>query len=803
MRIKRVECDQFAGITGKEIEFDNGLNILLGENESGKSTMVDLIFQLLFKDVKLDKRSETDFIDRYFPQKVSGNQGDTIDGTIIFETSNGKYKLKKEWKKGSGTDSGNCKLIDPKGNVISSYEKVREILADELKHRAGVYSEIVFASQKRDQTAIESIMKALGKKDSALQSTRTDLTSTLNRAVMETGGVSLDKIEKGIKDNIAALISRWDVSADAPEGGPGKASYKFKWSNNVGIIAKAYYEADEVRDKQKEAENAERDVENERASIRDLQAKRKETEDERTIFQKYRGILGQISLLKDAISKLDNAIKEKDAVLSKWPVSIRDIARAKELQEKLKHARNHELYLRAEQANREYLQKLNELGGMTEVDPADLRSLRESLHGKRTEESKLAGMNLAARIKQLGSAEISVTSAVTGQPIDIGNGDILITEAVNISIPGIMEMQLMPQGVDVENVQQALKTFDAQINAIYEKYGVDSPEKLQNLSDTYTDVKQEVQRLKLILDKALGENSWEAVKAANDLVPAGIESENEINRQITELCGRKSVDAFIGGLETTINDYTGKYESVEKLKASIEEQRNEKEKKQSMLDSMDEIPEKFRGIDDPEKYDEAFRKNISSYDEEIKKHNDILTDAVRKLGEKSSEEYAEELLEKEAVLDARKKEYEHWKSIYTAFCGLKEHIDDDPVKDIEAKFREYLKIITAGTLQLEQMDEQMSVKLASGDNALTYDILSDGTKDTVSLAFRLAMLEHIFPGGDGLAVFDDPFADMDAKRVEQSCRLIGKFAENNQVIFVTCDDKYLSLMNGNVISLAK
>ena len=108
-------------------------------------------------------------------------------------------------------------------------------------------------------------------------------------------------------------------------------------------------------------------------------------------------------------------------------------------------------------------------------------------------------------------------------------------------------------------------------------------------------------------------------------------------------------------------------------------------------------------------------------------------------------------------------------------------------------------MISDGSLKLHSMDEKMSVQLASGPYSMTYDILSDGTKDTISLAFRLAMLEHLYPEGNGLAVFDDPFTDMDAKRVEQSCRLIQKYAENNQVIFVTCDRKYQDYMSGKVI----
>ena len=86
---------------------------------------------------------------------------------------------------------------------------------------------------------------------------------------------------------------------------------------------------------------------------------------------------------------------------------------------------------------------------------------------------------------------------------------------------------------------------------------------------------------------------------------------------------------------------------------------------------------------------------------------------------------------------------------------------------------------------------------------LTADILSDGTKDTVALAFRLAVLKHLFPNGGCTTVFDDPFTDMDPTRTEQACQMIQDFAQNNQVIFVSCDDKYKKYLKGNVISIVR
>ena len=106
MKLKEVQCDQFAGLNRNDpastIKFGDGLNLIVGDNEQGKSTMVDLIYYLLFKDVKLDTRSDKEFIARYFPQKTTGRAGDVIDGALVFEDEEGECCIRKEWEKKGG-----------------------------------------------------------------------------------------------------------------------------------------------------------------------------------------------------------------------------------------------------------------------------------------------------------------------------------------------------------------------------------------------------------------------------------------------------------------------------------------------------------------------------------------------------------------------------------------------------------------------------------------------------------------------------------------------------------------------------
>lgn len=796
MRIKSVECEQFAGLNDKKVEFENGLNIIVGANESGKSTVVDLIFQLLFKDAKIDGRSDSDFVERYFPKKIGGTQADFIDGVIVFETPNGTYKLKKEWEKGEGI----CKLTLPEKTSIKGVKEIKKQLNEVLKHRAGVYDEIVFASQKRNQTAVESIMRTLGKKKDDLLSTREDLASTLTQAALETGGVSIERLEKRIDKNMEDLIGRWNWNVNAPEKSPKYDSYKTPWKNGVGDICKAYYEMDEVRSMQKYAEETERDVDEEKTIIQELKSEKKIAEDTRATFQKFRVSINNRKYLNGEISRLERDIKQMENADANWHKYQNELNQANRLKEEREQAQIHGLYVRVKDERKLYLEKEKELEKLQKVNKEDLDNLKELSTNKEKEEIKLSGMNIVAKIKKTGSKEIKVTSVSSGKELDLCEGDIQITEAVNITIPDILDMQLMPQGVDVDKVKENIENYNREIKKIYDKYKVRSYDELEKSYSNYNTLYLELRQKSKDVDSILGDITWEELEKRNKEIPTNIKTEDKIKEQIEELCGKELIDSFIGSKNTILQGYKDEYKSVDDLKESLKRFEEEKRKKVEQLNSLDEIPVEFQEIDDPEEYDKKLNKRIEEVDQDIEEHRIKLNESERKLGDKSAEEYAEELVEKEELLELKKTEYKHWMNIYNVFHKLKEQSMGNPVEGIENKFREYIDIITDGSVKLHSMGEKMDVQLESGTNELTYDNLSEGTRDTISLAFRLAMLEHLFPEGDGLAVFDDPFTDMDEGRTKLSCELIERFAQSgNQVIFATCDSKYKSLMKGNVI----
>ena len=67
MQIKNIKVNNFGKLTNKEIEFESGINIIYGENESGKSTLLDFIVSMFYGINKNKSGKGISNYDKCFP----------------------------------------------------------------------------------------------------------------------------------------------------------------------------------------------------------------------------------------------------------------------------------------------------------------------------------------------------------------------------------------------------------------------------------------------------------------------------------------------------------------------------------------------------------------------------------------------------------------------------------------------------------------------------------------------------------------------------------------------------------------
>lgn len=786
MRIDSYSSEQFAGVRNHEAKFEIGMNVVLGDNETGKSTMIAAIFYALTQTTKLDKRKDSDFIAHYFP--TSGAK--TIDSTVRFTQDGANYELTKIWDL-TGQDTS-FKLRQIGGDTLrgtQAEEKLKELI--QFGH--SVYNNLIFGRQNHEEKILQWCYSFFSKKD---DESIDEVRKQIGSAVSAASGISPEKIIAEIDKRLCELGDRWDFDHDIPEK---KLGISKRWEKGIGAILKAWYNFEDADNIYRSAKDAEASIATTTRKLEAAKSAQVIAKDKQAKLLEKKGAVDNIESLQELKHQSEHTLERAKKALLDWPTQVHRIEEGKRLlalkEERDRKAKKSELTKRIAK-----IKAINQAIKELQLDTSSYldfkRDYEEALDLQNDIElarAALGATTLHATIKMKGDYVAQVDLGGKIQSVKTFDND--VNGYFSMTIPGIAEVQVESPEVDVQDLQDRIETAQNRIDEILEEYCASDLSVLGDMADEYEEdiekLKAKNNELEIALEsKTLDEyNSMLDEINDNPSIPIPSDLDDLIESYLQD---RRSLDVAISLAENAVTGYQSEYSTIDNLHEIINSTESSIEEKSARIDKL--TSQQNISVEEFGAMLEECTQELDTLESQI---GEYLT-TLGQLGEPAN------ITDLEAEKDRLKDEWEVLKKTYHNYQQIREDFvalqkqDDDRFNGFHVKFNEYLAAITGNSLT---MNDDNGLALTSGKNPITKEILSAGTRKTVLLAFRLAILNYYFPNGDGLIVLDDDLLDMDPNRRSQAATLLKSFAEKNQVIFITCDPAIAKLLGGNQIKV--
>ena len=159
MKINNLKINGYGKIKNKELNLNNGINIIHGKNEAGKSTTLSFINNMFYGILKTKNGKVISDFDKYKPWKT-----EEFSGKINYTLDNGQsYEVYREFKKKNPiiydknlNDISNQYIID-KSNGINFLNEQIGIDRDIFENTVITYQDGIKLSKSSQNTIIQKI----------------------------------------------------------------------------------------------------------------------------------------------------------------------------------------------------------------------------------------------------------------------------------------------------------------------------------------------------------------------------------------------------------------------------------------------------------------------------------------------------------------------------------------------------------------------------------------------------------------------------------------------------------------------
>lgn len=807
MILQKILLNPFAGIKNRSIEFDKGLNVILGPNEAGKSTVFNALLSVLFTPAKLNKRSFDTDMKSFIPLG-----GDTA-GVELEIIHNGKlFTLIKTWGE---TIEAVLKLEG--GEILTGEDAIEEKLARMLPAGEGTFKSVLLTRQS-------GLSQTLTDLRDDYPETIQNMGDILRRSLLETDGVPLDKLRELIEERYNEKFSRWDRDEAYPENGRGIHN---PYQKELGLISQAFYKKEQVKLDLEEALRYESELDGKNKQVHkaadEIEKFRIYVEKNKSIItdaRESRGLTSELKLLNKELSECKKALKE-------WPVLESDLEKSKkelpDLSQNIKELIEEENTAKLLEKNKELrdkfervkklkaaLDKKKEKMDSTPVLNED--ELDKIIAANQDVEKINAGLmagELALKFTAKKETSINVQQDFSNKKQQKLNKDQVIqlkaSRRITMSHPD-WEMEIESSSSGFKKIEESLNNANTKLKNLLDKKKVTSLTEAKKLHKVYADIKNDFQNAQKNIKTELDKDSFEKleleikklgnIKCERPLVDVAKErvmgevKKKELNENITQITRK-------------IDDYVNAYETLDQLMeeelAGITGRKKQLEKK---LNKLKPLPD---NISDLDAFVEEFKKAEKDLEDNREYKNDLLREIsgiISMMPESTAEELLVDLRDKETAFKLQLGRGEAINRIRELSEEMMDQMDSSTYEGLEKKLASYISLITEKRYKSVNVENGLPGDIIRDNGTvLTYNLLSDGTRDVVALALRLCMGEFFLGDAPGFLAMDDPLVDLDPVRREKAVEVLQKFASQRQLLFFTCHPEHAKMLGGNVIEI--
>ncbi len=759
MRINSVYISAFGGIKNLKLDFGDKFNIIYGDNEQGKTTVMSFIKMMFYGSERASSQISKNIRKKYTPW-----DGAPMAGSIDFEHSGKRYRLEKEFRSSNSTDKATlCDLDFGTRQAVPSDVGIKFFgLSSAAFERSVFIGQFGFP---------ESDSAAEGEINSKLS----------NIALTGEESVSFDTVNERLLKAKLTLMSK-----------SGRAG---EYDKNVKLCS-------ELKDRIEKANSLQTDLINKKGLI---------TAKEQEIAQ-------MVETAKSLKVKIDSEQDIRNAEKMSEYLELKN--QLDELNLKMQLSDGgfvDELYLSKVKF---CLAKTREAHQKTEAKEAEINTLKKSIEAG-LNPPKDANPETAERIKTAISSleNKKEQNSNTQKALKVNLSDcekhsssnkkstlflIFGILAVFVSVVLAVIKVYIPAGISAlagvvfisaavlskKVIAKILNTSDiikAQIEALENENS--------NISQEIFDKKVKLESITAALNSssAVIENQKQMLSDAENQLKELKTAEDEQIKILTELYSRYKSVANISEIETSVNELSEKAAKQKEIKQQLNfiskdlngiSYEEAKRKLQEMGSATADTSVDFAAI--KERYEQLIsamserKSQIATLKAEIKA--DLSRAENPEQLKKQLKEVAERALSQKEFCDAADIAMS---TLSESFAEVRRSYGSV----LEKTAGEIFGGITGGKYADMSISKSFDINVGQRDvfGSREIDYLSSGTADQAYLSLRLALSKLICQDSESLPLFlDDALTQYDDGRMTSALKFLKEYSENNQIVMFTC-----------------